>query len=172
MTPEQETEIIEKFTEALTGLFGPLKPAQAIVRCVDFIAYLREEYLPWSDIERLFNQALKGLGRRGLSKGSISRLYYMAAGSAAAGSRQRADASPRADRASSAADASATPSTYRASPDGRAEPGGAIAEPDIKPIEPDASVSVRVDDGKDAPVGSHLDRLAQRKADKLRMEQS
>lgn len=41
------------------------------MRCVDFIAYLREEHLPWSDIEQLFNQALEGLDRRGLSNAMV-----------------------------------------------------------------------------------------------------
>lgn len=172
MTPEQETEIIERFAEALTGLFGPLKPAQAIVRCVDFIAYLRKEHLPWSDIERLFNQALEGLDRRGLSKGAVSRLYYVAAENAAAGAQQRPSA------ASAMPSAAAPTSSIQAS--GPAQPGNVgessglrtPSEPGLQPSRSDASAPLRSNSVNDADEGSHLQRLAQRKSDKRRMEQS
>lgn len=78
MTPEDEAAIIARFTLALQGRFGPLKPAQAIARCVDYITELRGEHLAWAEIHRLFNDALKAENCKQLSPGSVSRLYLLA----------------------------------------------------------------------------------------------
>lgn len=75
MRPEDEVAIIARFSHALKGRYGTLKPAKAIAICLDYIAELRAEHLAWAEIDRLFNEALRELSRDLLSPGSVSRMY-------------------------------------------------------------------------------------------------
>jgi len=174
MTPEQEAEIVESFTQALEGRFGPLKPAQAISRCAGFISYLRDEHLPWSRIDHLFNRALRGLNCRQLSKGAVSRLYYIAARNEPVGSERRPYFDPRPTKGSPVVPASPALATDLTRPDARPEPqdAGPAVEPVPQPIGPAASANVPTDNSDDGEQASYLERIERRKSAKRRMDQA
>lgn len=167
MNPEDEVAIIARFTHALKGRYGTLKPAQAITICLGYIAELRAEHLAWAEIDRLFNEALKAMSRDPLSPGSVSRLYHVTVRRqrSAARSPTPVQAGPSAQtRATVPMGQSPSPPPYPSFPNGPL-PGPPHAPPAFNQT-PEATE--READGTDP----HLERLRERREAKRRMDKA
>ncbi|WIJ23996.1 hypothetical protein [Devosia sp. RR2S18] len=162
MNLEVEDEIIGRFDQALQGRFETLKPARAIERSIDFIAALRADYVPWTDIERLFNRALSARGKPELAYGSVARLYHLArgnTGSTGSGASLQAGSTPLPQAAS--APESAIESTVTSTAAEVDAPGG-----------PPDQVLTTADSATDrGSADPHLERIQARRRAKREMNQ-